>query len=155
MAVWGLHFILLMRKCLETLNMIVVRRYGCRTVRRLFPLICVFRKRKKPPTSTESERSSGHAYGTGNVNSLEETPDYLVPVARPNYPADGLNPSPSREYENVSNVDDYDVVEQQQIPSTGERRQNMSGNYESLNTKPQGKETYEKLDVNRSINGNN
>ena len=104
-------------------------------------------------SSTEADVSNEHAYGTGNVNSSQETPDYLVPVARPNYPVDGLNPSSSREYENVSNVDDYDVVEQQQIPSTdyvtGERCQNsMSGNYESLNTKPQGKETYEKLDVN-------
>ena len=100
------------------------------------------------------------------MESPEETADYLVPVARSNNSPDGSNPSPPREYENVPSAEtdhDYDDVQKQQIPSTGyvnvteklsERRQNLSGNYESLNTNGPHKGMYEKLDPYINRNGN-
>ena len=129
-------------------------------------IICLFSKRKKTTSPTAPDVSVGITQRTGSAETAEETPDYLVPVARSTNPAHGISPPSSREYENVPNAEidrDYDDVEKQRVPSAdyinvteelSERRPNLSGNYESLNTKRQGKETYEKLDVNMNRNGN-
>ena len=126
-------------------------------------IICLFSKRKKTTSPTAPDVSVGITQRTGSAETAEETPDYLVPVAPSTNPVHG--PS-SREYENVPNAEidhDYDDVEKQRVPSAdyinvteelSERRPNLSRNYESLNTKRPGKETYEKLDVNRNRNGN-